>query len=62
MIENRAPTSIKTTLYDLIVAIQDAVEPGEETLVVSTVVHLLCSGQATFLGDTSDPSLTVPLD
>ena len=28
MIENRAPTSIKTTLYDLIVAIQDAVEPG----------------------------------
>ena len=33
--------TVTTTLYDLIAAIQDVVGPGNDRLVVATVVHML---------------------
>jgi hypothetical protein len=43
------PSIIHTTLYDLMSALQDAAEPGDEELVVTSVMHLLRSGRLTFL-------------
>jgi hypothetical protein len=43
--ENEAPATITTTLYDLIAALQEVVHPGEEALVVATVVSLLRAGR-----------------
>ena len=39
-----------TTLYDVIAALQDRLSPDDDALVVATVVHLLQSGQLTWLG------------
>jgi hypothetical protein len=41
-------TTVTTTLYDLIAAIQTTVEPQDDNLVVATVWHLLRSGQVTW--------------
>src|SRR5262245_12242599 len=43
--EDEAPAAITTTLYDLIAALQEVVPPGEEALVVATVVSLLRAGR-----------------
>jgi hypothetical protein len=43
-----APAAIPTTLYDLIAALQDAAGPGEDTLVVAAVAHLMRSGRLTW--------------
>src|SRR5262245_25550340 len=43
------PATITTTLYDLIAALQDVVQPGEDALVVATMVHLLCTERITLL-------------
>jgi hypothetical protein len=40
---------IRTTLYDLIAAINDEVSPEEEGLVVATVMYLQCTGRLRFL-------------
>jgi hypothetical protein len=40
-----APAPITTTLYDLIAALHEVVRPGEEALVVVTVVSLLRAGR-----------------
>ena len=46
----RTPSqTITTTLYDLIAALQDVVQPGEDALVVATMVHLLGTGRITLL-------------
>ena len=42
------PSYIRTTLYDLMAALQDNVDPSEDTLVVAIVYHLLCEGRVTF--------------
>jgi hypothetical protein len=42
---------VYTTLYDLIAAVDDAIEPGEEDCVAPIVAHLLCAGRAHFLRD-----------
>jgi hypothetical protein len=47
--EAEAPRRLTTTLYDLMAVIQAVVGP-DDTQVVRTVVHLLQSGQLTFLG------------
>lgn len=39
---------IKTTLYELIEAINAVVRPGEEDLVVPAVMHLLDTSHVTF--------------
>jgi hypothetical protein len=39
---------LPTTLYDLMSALQDEIEPGEEDLVVRAIVHLLHTGRITF--------------
>jgi hypothetical protein len=44
---HQRPATITTTLYDLIAALQDVVQPGEDALVVATMVHLLCTGRIT---------------
>ncbi len=41
--EEVASMPITTTLYDLITAVQEAVEPWEEELVVPLVTHILRS-------------------
>jgi hypothetical protein len=42
------PVSVSTTLYDLIAAIQDALDPGDDARVVATVVHMLSAGYIVF--------------
>jgi hypothetical protein len=45
------PTTVETTLYELVEAIGAEVEPGEDDLIIATVVHLLNSGRVKFIGD-----------
>jgi hypothetical protein len=42
---------VSTTLYELIAAVDEAIEPGEEDLVAPIVTHLLRAGRARFLRD-----------
>ena len=46
---SRPSPTIRTTLYDLMAAINAAVGPENEEAVVAIVVHLLGTGQITFL-------------
>ena len=48
---NTRPKSrtITTSLYELIEAVQTAIGPENDELVVATVVYILRSGRATFL-------------
>jgi hypothetical protein len=43
--EDRARTVVYTTLYDLIAAVNEAIESGEEACVVPIVTHLLRAGR-----------------
>ena len=45
------PLILHTTLYDLMMAMYETLEPGEEELVVPTVLHLLQTGRITALAD-----------
>jgi hypothetical protein len=47
-------TTMYTTLYDLVEALQRQVGPDEDHLVVATVMHLLHSGRVTFLGELAE--------
>jgi len=49
--EGTTHTVVYTTLYDLIAAVGDAIEPGEEDCVAPIVTHLLHAGRAHFLRD-----------
>ena len=46
--DNKRSTTIKTTLYDLMTAISEEVQPGEERLITETVLHLLDTGHIKF--------------
>jgi hypothetical protein len=48
--------SIRTTLYDLIEAINDEVAPEEEALVIATMMHLLSTGRIRFLRKEERPA------
>ena len=48
-VEPDMPAIMTTTLYDLVAAIQAAVEPDQEELVVPIVAQMLHAGHATFL-------------
>jgi hypothetical protein len=48
--EEAAPSRLMTTLYELLAAIQDAMGPDDDTLMVATMRHFLWSGQLTWLG------------
>jgi hypothetical protein len=50
--KEETPTRITTTLYALIAALQDIVDSDADALVVATVMHLLRSGQLTFIRKT----------
>jgi hypothetical protein len=43
-----ASTTLSTTLYDLVAAVQDSVGPEGDDLVVATVVSLLRAGHVTW--------------
>jgi hypothetical protein len=47
----KAPTWLKTTLYDKIAALQSGVEPAEDDLVVAIVVRGLRTRCLTLVGD-----------
>ena len=49
-----ALTNIKITFYELIAAICDEVQPGEDWLVTETVRHLLDTGRVRFLSAASN--------
>jgi hypothetical protein len=53
-IHPKPATTITTTLYDLVAAINDEVGANEDALVTATVMHLLHSGRVKFLGDHED--------
>jgi alpha-ketoglutarate-dependent taurine dioxygenase len=44
-----SPSTITTTLYDLIAAMQSVVKPEEDELVVTAMIHLLRSGRIRFM-------------
>jgi hypothetical protein len=52
--DNQEQRIIITTLYDLIDAINGEMEPGEDTMLVETVSHILNSNKVKFLGDRMD--------
>ena len=47
-------TTIKSNLYELIEAVGEEVEPGEDQLVAEVVLHLLDTGQVSFLDAASN--------
>ena len=49
------PSTITTTLYDLMAAMQAVVGRDEDALVVATMVHVLRSGRITFVGEDTEP-------
>ena len=44
------PTSIMTTLYDLVVALNAEVDPEDDALVTAAVVHLINMNRSRFVG------------
>ena len=44
------PTSITTTLYDLVEALSTEVKPEDDSLVTAAVMHLINAGHARFVG------------
>lgn len=51
VMEADTPATLTTTLYDLIAAVQDVVDPNNDALVVATVQHMLRAGRATWGSD-----------
>jgi len=47
-IQPAAALRVRTTLYELIDAINEQVQPGEDGLVAAVVLHLFASGQIKF--------------
>jgi hypothetical protein len=52
----RRSITIKTSLYDLVDAVQQELGPENEALVVATIAHLLQSSRITWLHDMEDVS------
>jgi len=50
--EERKPTNIVTTFYELIKAINEELKPGEEHLLSIVVMDLLATGRLEFIGNT----------
>jgi hypothetical protein len=48
--DNKGSTTIKTTLYELMAAISEEVQPGEERLITEIVLHLQSTGRIKFNG------------
>jgi hypothetical protein len=44
-------STVTTSLYELVEAVQNQVGPEDDELIVATVMHLLRAGRATFLYD-----------
>ena len=50
--KDAAPTTITATLYDLIAALQEVIDPGAEALVVATVLSMMRAGRLTWRNST----------
>jgi hypothetical protein len=50
--KDAAPATITTTLYDLIAALQEVIDPGAEALVVPTVMSMMRTGRFTWRNST----------
>lgn len=48
----QSTTTVTTSLYDLVEAVQNEVGPENDELIVATVMHLLRAGHATALRST----------
>jgi hypothetical protein len=48
--QSGSPLPLHTTLYDLVAAINEVIDPGEEDLVPAVVAHLLQTHRVTGLG------------
>jgi hypothetical protein len=48
------PRRIITTLFELIAAINEQVDPGEDDLVLAAVLHLWQTSRVSFLGEAPD--------
>ena len=55
--ENTTRAVVYTTLYNLIAAVDDAIEPGEEDCVAPIVAHLLRAGHARWLRKVNEEML-----
>jgi hypothetical protein len=47
-------STIRTTLYDLIAALNAQADPDDEHAAVATIVHMLDTGQITFADELDD--------
>lgn len=50
----RSSSTVRTTLYDLIAAINAQADPDDEYAAVATVVYMLDTGQITFVKELDD--------
>jgi hypothetical protein len=48
--ESASPVPIKITLYELVEAISDELQPGEDGLVTQVVMHMLATGNIKSIG------------
>ena len=60
--EHSGSTTIETTLYEVIEAIEEQVQPGEDRLVVETVLDLIETRQITFPGSIGEPVSSLSLN
>ena len=60
IIPESAPTTIETSLYDLIAAIHEVVGPKDDDVVNAVVVHLLNSGRVKFANDPRNIEVVFP--
>jgi hypothetical protein len=44
-VERTKPTQIETTLFDLVLALQDAADPGDDAAVTTAVARLMQTGR-----------------
>lgn len=50
----RSSSTVRTTLYDLIAAINAQADPEDEHAAVATILHMLDTGQITFVEELDD--------
>lgn len=50
-------STVRTTLYDLIVAINAQADPDDEHAAIATIVHMLDTSQIAFVKELDDTSL-----
>ena len=60
--QHSGSTTIEATLYELIETISNQVQPGEDKVVVGTLLDLIETGQITFPDSIEESALSLSLD